>query len=561
VTFPVPQGVTVPTVSKGYKTSYTYDALGNLLKVEQGIQRRYYAYDSLSRMIRARDPEHAPSDVVLNSFRLPPGLLSLQSDNNNDWSVAHEYNDDGSLRKRTDARGVSAAYTYDPLGRVQSRTYAGETSGTSPAVTYTYDDPAVPFSKGRLTRVDNGVSTSSYTAFDELGRVKGSTQKTGGVTYSMPDYRYDMAGNLSWQQCPSGKVVRTEYDAASRVAGVKNQATGFYYVGAAADQPNRIEYAAHGSIGTMKLGNGLWEHTTFNNRLQPEKVGVGSSVANQNKLQITYGYGPAARNNGNLRSQRILIAGALDLTQTYTYDDLNRLTAAREAPTSGGAAKWDQAYTYLDKFGQKAQFGNRRIDAGIDPGTNQPRTSANVAPAFNPTINPLNNRFDDDQGYRYDAAGNLICEAAHSCDPVAAYAPYYGYDADSNLKSLGGGEAAGGTTYEYDGNGRRVKKTRANAETIVYVYDAAGRLVAEYSNQLLASGLSYPTQDSLGSTRVVTGQDGAVKSRHDYLPFGEEIDVTRVNNSGREAIQGYNNETVRQKFTGKEHDGESGLYY
>lgn len=82
------------------------------------------------------------------------------------------------------------------------------------------------FSKGRLTSVDNGVSAYSFTAYDQLGRVRGSSQTTGGVTYSMPDYRYNLAGSLVSEQYPSGRIVKTEYDGAGRVAGVKNQRRG-----------------------------------------------------------------------------------------------------------------------------------------------------------------------------------------------------------------------------------------------------------------------------------------------------------------------------------------------
>ncbi len=49
-----------------------------------------------------------------------------------------------------------------------------------------------------------------------------------------------------------------------------------------------------------------------------------------------------------------------------------------------------------------------------------------------------------------------------------------------------------------------------------------------------------------------------MKSRHDYLPFGEEI-MAGVN--GRTAGQGYIVDGVRQKFTAKERDAETGLDY
>ena len=83
--------------------------------------------------------------------------------------------------------------------------------------------------------------------------------------------------------------------------------------------------------------------------------------------------------------------------------------------------------------------------------------------------------------------------------------PYYAYDAENKMKSAGGGFDNGGTTYTYDGDGRRVKKSTHNGEVTVFVYDAAGRVVAEYSNQVRYDGTSYLTQDHLGSTRAVTG--------------------------------------------------------
>ena len=61
----------------------------------------------------------------------------------------------------------------------------------------------------------------------------------------------------------------------------------------------------------------------------------------------------------------------------------------------------------------------------------------------------------------------------------------------------------------------------------------------------------------LGSTRAVTDGAGQVKSRRDYLPFGEEIQA----GVGVRAIgQGYSqSDAVRQRYTGKERDNETGL--
>jgi RHS repeat-associated protein len=65
--------------------------------------------------------------------------------------------------------------------------------------------------------------------------------------------------------------------------------------------------------------------------------------------------------------------------------------------------------------------------------------------------------------------------------------------------------------------------------------------------------------DHLGTPRMVLDQNGALASmkRHDYLPFGEELFAPT---GGRTAAQGYTSgDAIRQQFTQKERDIETGL--
>ena len=154
----------------------------------------------------------------------------------------------------------------------------------------------------------------------------------------------------------------------------------------------------------------------------------------------------------------------------------------------------------------------------------------------------------------YDGAGNLTRDWGGRS---------FTYDGENRMVSFDTTGTDQDTTYYYDGEGRRVKKAvggTGGPETI-YVYNVAGQLVAEYATRWRPlSGTQYLTQDHLGSTRAVTGPDGAVVSRHDYLPFGEEI----LGRGGRTTALKYAADSMSgpaQKFTGKERDTESGLDY
>jgi RHS repeat-associated protein len=147
----------------------------------------------------------------------------------------------------------------------------------------------------------------------------------------------------------------------------------------------------------------------------------------------------------------------------------------------------------------------------------------------------------------YDATGN---QTTHGGWTLA-------YDAEGRIKAAtpSSGNAA---TYEYDGDGRRVKKTVGSTATW-FVYDVTGQLAAEYTvaGPTGNAETHYLTTDHLGSTRLVTDQAGAVVSRHDYFPFGEELPA---NLGGRSTSLGYlANANLTHRFTGKERDTETTL--
>jgi RHS repeat-associated protein len=276
--------------------------------------------------------------------------------------------------------------------------------------------------------------------------------------------------------------------------------------------------------------------SAYNNRLQPCRISVkntgtapGSCTDSTNVgnvMDFTYGFSSGSANNGNVASITNNINTAR--SQTYTYDELNRVTTAKTSATSG-TYSWGLAFTY-------------------DPWANLLSASVTQGSAYSFSVYADgSNRIHNTGGtFTYDAAGNL------TADPVNSS---YTYNAEGELTS------AAGVTYTYDGDGNRVKKSSGK----LYWYgatvdpmaesDASGNVTNEYiflsgtriaMLTLSAGTVNYYITDHLGSSHIVTNSSGTILDDSDFYPFGGERSYS--SSSGN-----------NYKFTGKERDTESGL--
>ncbi len=196
------------------------------------------------------------------------------------------------------------------------------------------------------------------------------------------------------------------------------------------------------------------------------------------------------------------------------------------------------------------QYGNRWIDYG----------GGNHNLSFSTSTNRITT-----SGFSYDAVGNLTNDTIHS----------YTFDAENKVSKVDNVSA-----YVYDGEGQRVRKLVG--ENLRFIYDMHGQQVAEFDGSsgalkkeyvygasglvatveptaVNANGTRYTMSDNLGTPRVITNSSAAVVSRHDYMPFGQELGAGvggRTNGIGFIVADG-----VRQRFTQKERDNETGLDY
>jgi RHS repeat-associated protein len=355
-----------------YDTVYLYDALGNLRKVTQGAQTRWFATDSLSRLIRAKNPEQADNTSPNMSYTDPVT-------GHNGWAMAFSYDKNGNLESRIDARNITTTIIYDTINRPTSKSY---TDGT-PVVKYYYDAQELPAgapsfdrgkSTGRLVAVTyGGGSQGNYNGYDSLGRVLRKFQQTGATNYQT-QATYNKAGAVTGETYPSGRTVNYTYRQDGRVSSFSGNLGGSSSIYA-----DTIGYNAAGQMIKERFGTNtsLYHNQHYNCRLQPADIRLGDSATDEwtwSRGAIGFKYGTTAvatgndfaydtDNNGNLRRQNYyvpLAGGGYVISQIddYYYDALNRIAAVREQQQDANGQTADsvsQAYSY-------DRQGNRTLD-------------------------------------------------------------------------------------------------------------------------------------------------------------------------------------------------------
>jgi RHS repeat-associated protein len=506
-------------------TYYSYSTDGKMVRVRQGVQNRYFMHDSLGRLLRVRQPEQTVN----------PELNTVGNADNNSWTAGFIYDANGNLITSRDAKNVAITTMYDRLNRPASRTY----SDATPAVSFTYDDPSVARSKGKLTKMASANSEMLYLGFDAAGRLTASQQSSDGRVFPS-NYKYDLAGSLTEQTYPSGRVVKTLLETDGDISAVSSKVAD----GPFKNYASNFAYTPAGAIRHLQLGNGLWESARLNSRGQTTELNLGNSPVDGGLWKLNYHYGEldpngnvdASRNTGNITKQTIRLAGlSTPFIQTYRYDPLYRISEAREV--NNGSPTWVQNFIY-------DRYGNRVGLSQIAGGQQLPVNNLTL-----PQVDVNTNRFQSGQGYSYDPAGNLIG------DPQGREFIFNGDNKQVEIRDANGdliGE------YVYDGNGKRVKKVTP-AETVIFVYDGLGKLVAEMSTAVppVQPTVIYTATDPLGSPRVLTNKQGQVVSRRDFMPFGEELAFDATYRTADRKYGAVDN--VRQRFTGYPRDEESGL--
>ena len=274
------------------RTLYSYDALGNLLRVDQKgtapndstqWRTRTFTYDSLSQLLTATNPE---SGTITYSYDLDGNLLQKASPAPNQTGTATQ----------------TVSYCYDELHRVTGKGYGAQSCPlTTPVISYVYDTGTN--AKGKLTLLTDQAGTASYT-YDILGRLTTETRTlTGANNATIPktlSYEYNLDGSLYKLHYPSGNVVTYEPGAAGSTLSAKDTGNAINYATSATYGPDSALTGFISGYGTSFAG--ITNAFSYNKRLQP--VNMSANSPSQTVFSIGYdfhlGNGTTGADNGNV---------------------------------------------------------------------------------------------------------------------------------------------------------------------------------------------------------------------------------------------------------------------
>ncbi|MGE5110967.1 MAG: RHS repeat domain-containing protein [Acidobacteriaceae bacterium] len=540
-----------------YETDYQYNALNNLLRVDQKgsapsdsaqWRTRTFTYNSLSQLLCAANPEIA--------------IATCPSTDNGSYitgTVRYVYDNVGNLVSKTSPAPnqasssitVQTSYSYDAANRVVLRSH---NDGTTPTVRFAYDGgslsscvipvPALSdgYPKGQRTGMCDGSGATSW-SHDQMGRVaveKRTIVGTANITNSVI-YTYNLDGSQASVTYPStSKVITYTPGGAGHALSAVDASSVINYA-------FNATYAPFGGLAGLSMGaKPITIANQYDNRLQPtvlEARTISGTI-----MSLSYDFHRTTADNGNI--YQIRNNRDSNRTQNFVYDPLNRIS---------------QAYTVGTNWGET--FGPLATDPGMPPSTAgidawgnlTQRSGVNGKSLYEPLSCQATgqNRLSS-CSVNYDAAGNVVQYGSAT----------YVYDAENRLVFTNG------YAYFYDGAGKRVKKCtssqaqicQSNAAGTLYwtgtakdalvETDMAGTVQKSYvffNSRRIAriepgSSERYYFSDHLGTHGLITNSNGDMPpiEESDFYPYGGEIVVSGADSN-------------HYKFTGKERDPESGL--
>jgi len=482
----------------------TKDLLGRVKRVDEAIgSHAEYHYDIFDNLVWVKDPIGNETGITYDDLGRK---IAMDDPYMGHW----EYNYDAvdNLVWQKNAKNQEVVLQYDPINRPIQKDY----TTLNRQIVYGYDEALDGYyNKGSLTTVavttDSPQVITQYN-YDKMGRQALEKRFIDTVEYPISRH-YDLAGRLDSITYPDGNRFDYAYHPIGHLKTVKAHSTG-YQVALYAN------YNALGQVGSVAYGNGTTSTYQYWAKTYRPKTMITSDISGAVIQSLTY---TSYDNVGNIIT---ITDNHNSVTQSFTYDAVNRLSHAQATCSADPTREYSQAFTY-DLAGNILQQTGKNAYQVIE----QDSVGRPTRIDYSPEIADIGTRHVD---YNQD---------------------------DMPVRIVFKGQE---TTITYDGEDTRIKKVSATS-TVIYVggfYEirngapllhifAGGKRIATVEG----AGMHYFHTDHLSSTTVVTDQNGLEVEEMGYLPFGALL----YDN----ALQGGQWRSVF-RFTGQEYDAEFALY-
>ena len=496
-----------------------------------------YVYDDAGRCT------HVQGDNGLHEYHLeyPPYARATRVTDSRGHVRIYYYNQDSLPLRVQDHVGAVTGYTYDDVGRVISITdplnnttqYDYDAAGNVVqilrpnndriALVYDANHRPVQFldpngklweqcfdSRGRLIEKIDPLDNRIRYHYDLRGDLASVTDAQGHTTHFEWDadgllstvtdphnattrFQRDLLGNITASVDPAGRITHYVYDVKSRLCEVVRPSTDIRRSFAWDPEDNLVLYTD---------ANGF--QTRF------EYGGVNEIVSRRNAdgSRVTYHYDTEENLTGVINENGQI--------HHLEYDHAGRLCARTDQ--YGHTAR----YTY-DSAG--------RMVARSDP------LERIITYAYDPAGRLQSKTFENDEQefFNWDANSNLVGFQS----PDALVERFF--DAAGRLAAEKSGAFV--VEYQYDGNGRCIRRTTSHGNTVQYGYDAVGavasiqindhapviierdtlgRIASEHFSPYLQRSLAY-TEEGYIERQSISGAAGHIERRYAYDPDGNRV--------------------------------------
>jgi RHS repeat-associated protein len=418
------------SVHKNTPTTHNQDGLGRLVSVieregTRAITTGTYAYSPIGSVTQIAD---ALGHTRTYGYDGRGRRTTINDPNGGAWKLA--YTDGNDLEERTDPTGNAVRFSYDNFGRSLKELHQLAGKAETLAVEYHYDEPSAEHpnfgeTKGLLAWLEDEAGREYY-GYDARGRSTDTIRRWQDGTEHHTWNDFDSLGRVTRRGFPDKTHLSMSYDA----RGLLNQ------LGPIA---SNITWMPHGALESYKLGTGLTEKRTYDNRRRLVTMSATDSKGSVVR-GLRYGLDAASR-IVELADLRTTPPADEDLTAAFQYDDRYRLTSATYRT---GATTW-QPDDLAKILTVKSDFGDPHLNVTNTYGENGAGPDALT--------------HHGTETLSYDEAGRVTKDGERS----------YEWDAKGRLAKVTRGNTVEEYLYGHDGT-RAVKLTTVDGKTEVTRY-------------------------------------------------------------------------------------------